>query len=141
MEQIDEAERAVGNAGEHLERVAHMDADIAKALIADVAERGDDAVQEGLAADEAMVGKKIGAIGEMFAAAEADFEMERAVVAEKAGGGHVAFFGNGEGGQQRVDQLLLAGAELVSRLTAIEAVERGRIAGFVRGHERALSGG
>ena len=49
-------------------------------------QRADDAVEERLAADEAMVGEQVGAIGEMLAAAEADFEMKRPLIAEQAGG-------------------------------------------------------
>jgi hypothetical protein len=41
------------------------------------AERADDAVEERLGADEAVIGQEIGAIGEMLARAEADLEMER----------------------------------------------------------------
>ena len=53
-------------------------------LVADMAERRGDAVEERLAADEAVVGQQVGAIGEMLARAEADLEMERPVVAEQA---------------------------------------------------------
>ena len=55
-------------------------------LVADMAERGGDAVQEGFAADEPMIGEHVGAIGEMLARAEADLEMQRPVLAEQAGG-------------------------------------------------------
>ncbi len=55
-----------------------MEADIAEAGVADVAERADDSVDEGLGADEAVIGEEIGAVGEMLAGAEADLEMERA---------------------------------------------------------------
>ena len=53
-------------------------------LVADMAERGGDAVEERLAADEAVVGQQVGAVGEMLAGAEADLEVQRAVVAEQA---------------------------------------------------------
>ena len=61
-----------------------MQADIGEPLVADMAERGRDAVEERLAADEAMIGQQVGAIGEMLAAAEADLEVQRAVIAEQA---------------------------------------------------------
>ena len=83
MEQIDEAQRSVGQAAEHVERVAHVQADVGEVAVADVAERGGDAVDERLAADEAVVGEQIGAESEMLARAEADFEVERAVIAEQ----------------------------------------------------------
>ena len=62
--------------------------------VADMAERGRDAVEEGLAADEAVVGEKVGAIGEMLARAEADLEMQRAVVAEQPPRAHLAISGH-----------------------------------------------
>ena len=61
-----------------------MDADVGQPLVADMAERLGDAVEERLAADEAMIGQQVGAIGEMLAAAEADLEVKRAIVAEQA---------------------------------------------------------
>ena len=51
---------------------------------------GRDAVEERLAADEAVVGEQVGAVGEMLTRAEADFEMERAVVAEQPPRGQLA---------------------------------------------------
>ncbi len=101
MEQIDEAQRAVGQPLEHVERVAHMKADIGEMPVADMAERADDAVEEGLGADEAMVGQQVGAIGEMLAAAEADLEMERAVVAEQGAGVERALSGTLSAGSSR----------------------------------------
>src|SRR3546814_13436052 len=73
----------------------------------------------------------------MRPAAEADLEMQGAVVAEQAGGGDLSLLRDGEGGEQGVDQLLLPLAELVPGLAAVEAVERGGIAGFMRCHARA----
>ena len=52
--------------------------------VADVAKRGRDSVEERLAADEAMVGQHVGAVGEVLARAEADLEVQRTVVAEQA---------------------------------------------------------
>ena len=84
MKQIEEAQRAVGHALQHLERIAAPQADIGEMLVADMGERGRDAVEERLGADEAMIGKHVGAVGEMLARAEADLEMQRPVVAEQA---------------------------------------------------------
>ena len=70
-----------------------------------------DAVDERLAADEAVVGQHVGARGEVLAAAEADLEMQRAVVPEQALGGDRAFRGHRDLRQQRVDQRLLPGAQ------------------------------
>ena len=61
-----------------------MEADVGEPLVADMLERSDDSVEEGLGADEAVVGKQVGAEGEMLARAEADLEMERPRVAEQA---------------------------------------------------------
>ena len=51
-------------------------------LVANMAKRGGDAVEERLDADEAVVGEHVGAVGQMLARTEADLEMQRAVVAE-----------------------------------------------------------
>ena len=48
------------------------------------AKRVRDAVEERLAADEAMIGQQVGAIGQMLARAEADLEVQRAVVPNSA---------------------------------------------------------
>ena len=98
-----------------------------------------DAVEERLAADEAVVGQQIGAVGQMLARAEADLEVERAVVAEQPLRGDLALRRHGDLRQQRVDQRLLALAQLVPARPAVEAVERGRVAGLVRGHGGAAS--
>jgi hypothetical protein len=50
MQQIDEAQRGIGKPREHVERIAHVQADIGQVPVADVLERADDAVQERLAA-------------------------------------------------------------------------------------------
>ena len=59
-------------------------------LVADVAERGGDAVEERLGADEAVIGEHVGAVGQMLARAEADLEMQRAILAEQRCSGHLA---------------------------------------------------
>jgi hypothetical protein len=82
-------------------------------LVADVAEGGGNAIEERFAADEAVVGKKVSAIGEMLAAAEPDFEMERPLLTEQARGGELALFRHGYLREQRIDQLLLPLAQLM----------------------------
>ena len=121
VEQIEEAQRAVGHALEHFERIAAPQPDIGEMLVADVAERGRDAVEERLGADEAVVGQHVGALGEMLAGAEADLEMERAVVAEQALRGDFAVGRHRDLRQQRVDQLLLALAQFVAASTGRKA--------------------
>ena len=100
-------------------------------LVADVAERGGDAVEERFGADEAVVGQHVGAVGEMLAGAEADFEMERAVVAEQPLRGDLAVRRHCDLRQQRVDQFLLALAQLVPARPAVKPVEGQRVAGLV----------
>ena len=133
MEQIDEAQAAVGQAAEHVERVAHMDADIGEMLVANAAERGGDAVEERLAADEAMIGQQVGAVGEMLARAEADFQVERAVVAEQAPRGQLAIVGDRDRGKQHFDQRRLRRAQLVPARAAVEAVDGGGVGAMVIG--------
>jgi hypothetical protein len=95
------------------------------------------AVEERFGTDETVIGQEIGAKGHMLAAAEADFEMERAIVSEQRLRGDFAFFGNGDAGQQCINQSLLAHAQGLALGAAIETVERGRIAGLVRCHGAA----
>src|SRR5207248_1200070 len=76
VEQIKEAQRSVGHTLQHVKRIAAPQADIGKVLVADVAERCRHSVEEWLSADEAMVGKHVGPVGEMLARAEADLEMK-----------------------------------------------------------------
>ena len=87
-----------------------------------------------------MVGQHVGAVGEMLARAEADLEMQRAVLAEQPLRSDLAFRRHLDLRQQRVDQLLLALAQLVPARPAVEAVEGQRVAGLVRGHRRARLG-
>ena len=94
-------------------------------------------LRNGSAADEAVVGQQVGAVGEMLARAEADFEVQRPVVAEQARRVDLALRRHRDLRQQRVDQLLLALAQLVPARPAVEPVERGRVAGLVRGHRAA----
>ncbi len=84
MKQIDEGQAVVRDTAEDIEPIAHPQPHVGEAAVADMGQRGGNPVKERFAADEAVVGKKIGAIGKMFARAETDFEMERAVVAEEA---------------------------------------------------------
>ena len=98
-----------------------------------------DAVDEGFCPDEAMVGQQVGPEGEMLAATKADLEMQRAVIAEQAGRRDVPILGHGNARQQIIDQRLLANPQGLAFGAAIEPVERGRVAGFVRGHASALN--
>ena len=84
VQQVEKVEHAVRNALEHLERIAAPQADVAEMPVADMAERGGDPVEEGLGADEAVIGQHVGAIREMLARTEANLEMQRALVAEQA---------------------------------------------------------
>ena len=137
MQQIDHRQRPVRQPAEHVERIAHVDPDIGQPLVADMAERLGDAIEERLAADEAMVGQQVGAIGEMLAAAEADLEMQRAVIAEQPLGGDFPLGGHRNRRQQRLHQLRLALAQLVAARPAVKPVEGRRVALLVRGHGRA----
>ena len=56
------------------------------------------------------------------------------VIAEQALGGDLAFVGHGDLWQELLNQLLLAGPQLVPAGPAVEPVEGGGIAGFLRGH-------
>ena len=64
-----------------------MKPDIGEMAVADMRERPDHPVKEGLGADEAVIGQQVGAIGKMLSGAEADLEMERAIIAAWMAGG------------------------------------------------------
>jgi hypothetical protein len=66
----------------------------------------------------------------MLAAAKADLEMERAVLAEQKLCRHRPFGGHGDLGQQRFDQPFLGRAQGLALGAAIEAVDRRGIAGL-----------
>jgi hypothetical protein len=138
MEQIEEAERLVGDTAQYLKRIALPQANIRKVLVADVAERDRDAVDERFAADEAMVRQHVGAIRKMLARTEADLEVQGALmpfgIAEQAARGHVALGRHFDLGQERVDKVLLPLAQFVPARPAVELVEGRRIAWLVRGH-------
>ena len=67
-------------------------------LVADMAERGGDPVQERLAADEAVIGQQIGAECEMLARAETDLQVKRAIIAEQEFRGNLALGRDGDRG-------------------------------------------
>ena len=56
MEQVDHRQCAIGHAGQDLQRVAIMQADVAEPLFLDLDQRLRDSVDERLGADEAVVG-------------------------------------------------------------------------------------
>ena len=90
--------------------------------VADMAERGRDTVEEGLRTDEGMVGKKVGAVGEVLARSETDLEMQRALFAEQPLRRDVALCRHFDLRQQLLDEILLALAQLVPARTAIKTV-------------------
>src|SRR3546814_7573037 len=75
----------------------------------------------------------------MLAAAETDLEMQRTIVAEQTLRANFAAIRHRDARQQAVDQLLLPGAQGLALGAAIEAVERGRVAGLVSGHGGRVS--
>jgi hypothetical protein len=88
---------------------------------------------------KAVVGQHVRPRREVLAAAEADFEVERAGAPEQALGGDRTFRRNRNLRQQRVDQRLLPGAQRLAFRAAVKPVERRRIAGLVRGHARCAN--
>ena len=61
---------------------------------ADVRKRGGDTVEKRLGADQSVVGRQIGAVGEVLARSEADFQVQRPVVAKQAAGGDFVVCGH-----------------------------------------------
>ena len=95
-----------------------------------------DAVDERLAADEAMIGQQVGTVSKMLTAAEANLQVQRLILSEQPLRRNLAIGRNRDGRQKRIDQLGLPLAQLVPARPAVQPVECRRIAGFVRGHGR-----
>jgi hypothetical protein len=70
----------------------------------------------------------------MFARPEADLEMKRSVIAEHVKRCDLALGRHRNLGQERLNQLLLALAQLVTARPPVKAIEGQWVAGFVRGH-------
>ncbi len=128
MEQIDEAERGIGQPLEHVQGVAHVEPDVGEMAVADMAEGADDSVEERLAADEAVIGQEVGAKSEMLAGAEADLQVKRPAIAEQCQAVDRPLFWNAQRRQQLVDQLRLPGPKLVPGPAAVKALQGRRIA-------------
>ena len=95
------------------------------------------AVDERFGADEAVVGQHVGALGHVLAAAEADFEMQRAIEAEQAFRRHRTIRGYRDLRQQFVDQFLLRRAQRLALAATIQPVEGGGVAFFKCAHGAA----
>src|SRR5439155_24749911 len=102
--------------------------------VPDMRERGGDAVQERLGANEAVIGEHVGALGEVLARAEANLEVQWTVVAEQAPRRNLAFRRYCNLREQLIHELLLALAQFVPARPAVKPVEGQRIARFERGH-------
>src|SRR5689334_4205709 len=85
MEQIDPLEAGIGQPFQHVDHIAHVQPYVRQSLAFDMAERADHAIEEGLAADEAMARSRRRLEGKMLTFAEADLQFERARIAEQAG--------------------------------------------------------
>ena len=127
MEQIDALQGAVGEAFDDLQRVAHVQADIGEMVVADMVQRADHAVEERFAADKAVIRTGAGLSRQMFAGAEADLHLDRAVVAEQELRIERAGVGDRDLRQQFLDQGGLAQPQLVTLTTAIEAADGGGV--------------
>ncbi len=138
MKQVEEAQSSIRHAAKHVQRVALPDADVREMLVADMAQRGRDTIDEGLTADECVVGQHVRAVGEMLAGAETDLDVQRTILAEQPRGGDLALFGHRDLRKKPVDQLLLALAQFIPARPAVKAVEGRRIAGLVRSHGERL---
>ena len=113
MKQIEESQRPVRKPLKHVQRIATPQADVREMLVADVAERGRDPIEEWLGADEDVIGEHVGAVREMLTRTESDLEMERAILSEQSSGRDLALGRNRDLRKQRVDQLLLAVTQFV----------------------------
>lgn len=134
VEKVDAIEACVGQPLDHVKRVAHVEAHIVEVLVADMPERPDDAIEERLAPEKAMIRPRRRLGGKVFARPEADLELHRPILAEQQSGGEAAILRHGHARQHVLDQRCLSGAQLMPLGAAIQAAE---LHGFV--HLRALA--
>ena len=116
-----------------------MDTHIAQRALTHVNEGLRHPVDERFGSDETVIGKQVGPIGQMLAAAKTDLEMQRAIIAEQALSRDRAIGRDRDLGQQLVDQFLLSCAQGLALAATVEPVERGGIACFECRHARADS--
>ena len=95
----------------------------------DMAQRTDDTVQERLAADKASAGAHFGLPRQMFAAAKADFEFERAIIAKQCARIERPFR-HRQPGQQILDQRRLPLAQLMPRAPPVKPTDCDGIAHY-----------
>ena len=107
---------------------------LASSLSSHMGQRLRHAVEERLGTDEAVVGQQVGAVGEVFAAAEADLEMQRADLRRTGARPSPGLPPARRSAAAAVDQFLLPGAQRLADGAAVEPVERGRIAVLVCCH-------
>lgn len=138
VKEVGKAERAIRDAAQDVQCIAHVKPDIGEALVAHMAQCGDDAVQKGFGSDKAVIRQHVRTLRHMFAAAKSDLEMEWAIIAEQIFCCDRAFGGNRNGGQQCVYKLLLGGAKFMPFDSAIEAVQLRWVAGLAGRVGRAL---
>ena len=112
---------------QHVERVAHMEADILQPVRLHMLQGTDHAVDERLAADKAMIGMQLRLSREMLARAEADLQLQGPIIAEQDTGIERAF-GNADAGQQVLDQSGLPDAQLVPLAPAVKPADCCRVA-------------
>ena len=111
VEQIGHGKRAVGDAPQHVQCIAVVDADIGNArfdgITRNLCERHRHAIKERLAPDKAVVGEHVCPLGHMFATAKADLKMERTIIFEQRFGRYFSVQRHGDLGEQSIDQMLL----------------------------------
>ena len=134
-QQEDAPDAGIAEVGDEFARIAIMHANVGNALLVNVAEQLGDAVNVGLAADEADVRMGRGLPGKVLAAAEADLQPDILDVAEQAlrllERAHARL--DAQSGEQVLDQPRLAGAQ---RRTLAPAIELAPVLGVVIGRDQ-----
>ena len=83
MKQIHPFKRSIGQPRQHVKRITHMEADILQPVCLHMLERADHAIDERFAADQAVIGVQFRLPCQMLASAEADLELQGAIVAKQ----------------------------------------------------------
>lgn len=118
MKQERARQTGVGQVVEHVERIAHVEADIGQPAVPDMSERPDDPVQERLGPDQSDRRIADRLRREVLARPEADLQPQGTRIAEQRRG-RQSSGGNADLRQQRLDEVGLTATELMPLPPAI----------------------
>lgn len=120
MQEVGHRQGIIRNALKNLDGISMMDTNIGEPLFVHMRERLRYAIEEWLSTDQPMIGEQISAVGQMLSTTKANFEVQRAILSEKAFCGDWPLSRNSNLGQQIIDQTLLARTQWLANAAAIQ---------------------